>query len=223
MKKTYKCSKILNVVINATPIPLNHTAKYPGIFFDNTLLRKQYILKLKQSYFIKINLLKRLSHTNYCSYRITLIKLYKSLMRSYFDYRFLVCAPSNSFTVDRINTTQNYNIRLALGVFLTTHTSLLCEASESPLNIRRQKLTPSSTLNILFTTNFHPKYHFNFPLHLLKPNIFTLIQLIDDSEKHILHYSIRIILSWLNIKLNVRPLLTGFHKLETNFLIFMTR
>ena len=219
--RKYKCQKTLNVSLNTTPIPLTESAKYLGLIFDNKLSWSKYVNSLKQSCFTKLNFLKKLAHTYYGSDRATQLNLYRALIRSKLDYGSPIYLSASKSILDSLNTIQNSSVRLALGAFRTTPTiSLLFEANEPPLNIRRQQNAAISALCILSTPNFCPKSKLTFPLNKLPADSSNLIQSIIEENVQILHHTTNFIPPWTHLSINFDFSLTKFSKPETNPRIF---
>jgi hypothetical protein len=72
--------------ISGSKIPAVDEAKFLGIIFDKKLSFIPHIKHLKTKCLKVLNLLKRLSSTNWGSNTSTLLKLYRSLIRSKLDY-----------------------------------------------------------------------------------------------------------------------------------------
>ena len=88
------------------------------------------------------------------------MKLYRTIIRPVLNYGCPLCSSATSTRLNRLNTIQNTALRIATGAFRTTPTpSLLCEASECPLAIRRQYLSTISFLNIKANPTFNSKLH----------------------------------------------------------------
>ena len=68
-----------------SPIPVVEESKFLGILFDRTLSFIPHIKYLKAKCLKALNLLKVLSHTSWAANRTTLLKLYRSLVRSKLD------------------------------------------------------------------------------------------------------------------------------------------
>ena len=69
-----------------SPIPAVEESKFLGILFDRKLSFIPHIKYLKAKCLKALNLLKVLSHTSWGADRTTLLKLYRSLVRSKLDY-----------------------------------------------------------------------------------------------------------------------------------------
>ena len=76
-----------------SPIPVVEESKFLGILFDRKLSFIPHIKYLKAKCLKALNLLKVLSHTSWGADRTTLLKLYRSLVRSKLDwlYHILLC------------------------------------------------------------------------------------------------------------------------------------
>jgi hypothetical protein len=89
-----------------------------------------------------LNLLKVLSNTNWGSNFSTLLKLYRSLIRSKLDYGSVVYGSARKSYLHMLDTIHHQGLRLALGAFRTSPVeSLYAEAGEPSLELRRKKLS----------------------------------------------------------------------------------
>ena len=68
--------------LSVAPIPVVEESKFLGILFDRKLSLIPHIKYLKAKCLKALNLLKVLSHTSWGADRTTLLKLYRSLVRS---------------------------------------------------------------------------------------------------------------------------------------------
>ena len=219
--KKYKCSRTLSINMNNNQIPSKNTIKYLGITFDNKLTWTPHIQNLKKNCSIKINLLKKLAHTNYGSDKTILLKIYRTLIRSKLDYGSSLYASASISTLNSLNTIHNSSIRIALGAFRTTPTtSLLSEASEPPLDIRRQHVSAISTLNILSNPNSPTITQITHTFERFHPHLFSLLQSITSNNTLIAHYTTNLTPPWLESNINIDLSLTVFDKQETNSIIF---
>ena len=71
-------------------IPVVEESKFLGILFDRKLSFIPHIKYLKAKCLKALNLLKVLSHTSWGADRTTLLKLYRSLVRSKLDYSCII-------------------------------------------------------------------------------------------------------------------------------------
>ena len=88
-----------------------------------------------------LNILKVLSRTEWGADRTTLLKLYRSLVRSKLDYGCIVYGSTAKTSLAKLDPVHNKGLRLSLGAFRSSPVeSLYVEAHEPPLEIRRVKL-----------------------------------------------------------------------------------
>ena len=82
-----------------------------------------------------------LSCTEWGADQTTLLKLYRSLVRSKLDYGCLVYGSASKTALAKLDPVHNQGLRLSLGAFRSSPVeSLYVEAREPPLEIRREKL-----------------------------------------------------------------------------------
>ena len=123
-------------------IPVVEESKFLGILFDRKLSFIPHIKYLKAKGLKALNLLKVLSHTSWGADRTTLLKLYRSLVRSKSDYGCIIYGSVPKSYLQMIDPIHNQGLRLALGAFRTSPVaSLYVEADELPLYSQREKLS----------------------------------------------------------------------------------
>ena len=113
-----------------------------------------------------LNILKVLSRTEWGADRTTLLKLYRSLVRSKLDYGCVVYGSASKTALAKLDPVHNQGLRLSLGAFRSSPVeSLYVEAHEPPLEIRREKLALQYTIklkanpgNPAYDVVFNPKY-----------------------------------------------------------------
>ena len=89
-----------------------------------------------------MNLLNGVAHTDWGADGATLLKLYRSHVRSKLDYGCIVYGSARRSYLQALDRVQNGALRLCLGASRTSPIpSLQLEANEPPLNLRRDKLT----------------------------------------------------------------------------------
>ena len=124
-----------------TDIPVVEEAKFLGILFDSKLSFKAHIANLKKKCLKAMNLLRVVAHTDWGADSTTLLRLYRSLVRSKLDYGCIVYGSARKSYLDTLDRVQNAALRICLGAFRTSPiSSLHVEANELPLTLRRQKL-----------------------------------------------------------------------------------
>lgn len=134
-----KRNTILNNVIayEGGTIRIVPHVKYLGMYLDRKLNWKMHIEHITASCNKPLNIMKCLCSTKWGSDPITLITLYRGLIRSRLDYGgFLYgsCSPTSFQKVEKI---QYKAIRIAMGAMQSTPTNALqVEAGEEPIKIR---------------------------------------------------------------------------------------
>ena len=139
------CNHGLDISINNRHIPRLNTVRYLGLLLDEKLSWKEHIASLKKSSMKKLNLMKKLAHSSYGADTTTLMKIYRSVVRSKLDYGAAAYSNARNSVLNSLNSIHHAGIRLTLGAFQTSPTiSLLHNASEWSLSLRRRYLTINS-------------------------------------------------------------------------------
>ena len=107
-----------------------------------------------------------MSHRDWGGDSQTLLKLYRTLIRSQLDYGSIVYGSARKSYLQMLDPVQNLSLRLCLGAFRTSPIeSLQVEANEPPLSIRRNRLAiqyavkiKSNSTNPTHQSIFDPKY-----------------------------------------------------------------
>ena len=141
-----------------------------------------------------LNLLKVLAHTSWGADRVTLLNLYRSLIRSKLDYGSVVYGSARKSYLQKLDTIHHQGLRLALGAFQTSPvTSLYVEADEPSLALRREKLAlqyairlaayPNNTASkTTYPSQFSDLYE-SKP-HAIKPFGLRILPLLEGSKIH---------------------------------------
>ena len=153
--------------IDHTEIPIVKHFKYLGIILDHKLSFITHIKYLRTKC-KKKNI--QLPRTNLGGSKETLLKLYRSLIRSRLDYGCFIYGASRKTYLKELNTIHHQGLRLALGAYSTSPIeSLYREADEPPLTLRREKLAlqystklKSCPSNPAYDCTFNPKYKQHF-------------------------------------------------------------
>ena len=148
------------------PIQFVKEAKFLGLIWDTKLTFEPHIKYLKARCQKSLNLLKVLSRTEWGADRTTLLKLYRSLVRSKLDYGCIVYGSASKTALAKLDPVHNQGLRLSLGAFRSSPVeSLSVEAHEPPLEIRRDKLALQYVLklkanpeNPAYDVVFNPKH-----------------------------------------------------------------
>ena len=141
-------------------------AKFLGLIWNTKLTFEPHIKYLKAWCQKSLNILKVLSCTEWGADRTTLLKLYRSLVRSKLDYGCIVYGSPSKTELAKLDPVHNQGLRLSLGAFSSSPVeSLYVEAHEPPLEIRRDKLAIQYVLklnanpdNSAYDVVFNPKH-----------------------------------------------------------------
>ncbi|XP_032675526.1 uncharacterized protein LOC116846151 [Odontomachus brunneus] len=142
----------LNQRINISP-----KAVFLGITFDHSLSWKPHITSLLNICNKRLNILKAITGIKWGSHPLTILSVYRGLIRSILDYGGLALydlPPGRTIQLDRV---QYAALRCVLGFMRTTPTNVLLDQNaEWPLVIRRLFLVTKITLSglIELTPNF---------------------------------------------------------------------
>ena len=137
-----------------------------------------------------MNLLRVVAHMDWGADSTTLLRLYRSLVRSKLDYGCVVYGSARDSYLESLDRVQNAALRVCLGAFRTTPiSSLHVEANELPLKLRRQKLAlqyiiklKANPSNPAFSSVFQPNYTVLFDA---KPNTIPTLGLRPVSYTHL--------------------------------------
>ena len=152
--------------LDKDPIQFVKEAKFLGLIWDTKLTFEPHIKYLKARCQKALNVLKVLSRTEWGADQTTLLKLYRSLVRSKLDYGCLVYGSASKTALAKLDPVHNQGLRLSLGAFRSSPVeSLYVEAHEPPLEIRREKLALQYILklkanpgNTAYDVVLNPKY-----------------------------------------------------------------
>ena len=124
-------------------------AKFLGLIWDTKLTFEPHIKYLIARCQKSLNILKVLSRTEWGADRTTLLKLYRSLVRSKRDYGCIVYGSASKTALAKLDPVHNQGLRLSLGAFRSSPVeSLYVEAHEPPLEILRDKLALQYVLKL---------------------------------------------------------------------------
>ena len=139
-------------------------AKFLGLIWDTKLTIEPHIK------YIKSTVSKIPEHPesplSYSADRITLLKFYRSLVRSKLDYSCSVYGSASKTALAKLDPVHHQGLRLSLGAFRSWPVeSLYVEAHEPPLEIRRETLALQYTIKLkanpgkpAYDVVFNPKY-----------------------------------------------------------------
>ena len=134
-----------NRMINFKP-----NSKFLGITLDQKLNCKAHIQKLKSDCMKRRGILRCISNTYWGADRVTMLRLYRALIRSKLDYGCMIYSSANPYILNTLDSVHNEGIRICTGAFKSSPiSSLYAETGEPSLSTRRAKLT------IQFFTHIH--------------------------------------------------------------------
>ena len=154
------------IKIDDSEIPFVNEYKFLGVIFDKNLSFIPHIKYLKNKSTRVQQFLPVVAHTALGADRQTLIKLYRTPLRSQLDYGIFVYRSGRKSFLKQLDPIHHESLRLVLGAFRTSPIeSRYAEAHESPLQIRREKIAlryytkqKSSPFNLAYDCTFDPKY-----------------------------------------------------------------
>lgn len=144
-----------SVYYNQVSIPIFHEAKFLGVTFTHNLAWKKYVELISSRANRVFNVLKSLCRTSWGADPKILLLLYKSLIRSHFEYGFL-CFAGDRRLVDILDKIQNKSLRLITGAFKSTPINAMqVECKLPPLSIRFSYLKERFLLKLYSQNNNH--------------------------------------------------------------------
>lgn len=115
--------------------------KFLGVWVDEKLTYKEHVSRMVSKCGKVINILRCLVGCSWGADRNLMLMIYKAMIRSVFDYGCLAYGSAARSTLSKLDVVQSRALRICTGAFRTTTIlSLLVEAGEVPLRLRRAKL-----------------------------------------------------------------------------------
>lgn len=152
----------LQLYINGKTISETNSHKFLGVTINKTLNFSYHIKEVTAISRKKIDILRYLTNKKWGAHPQTMLNIYKALVRSKLDYASSVFGGSPKYLLNMLNTTHLHGIRTAMTCLKSTPTnSLLSEAGETPLNIRREFLAQKEVLNIFINNLPNKKFLLN--------------------------------------------------------------
>src|SRR3989442_14110663 len=108
------------LLLNHQPIPIVAESKFLGVIFDKKLSFIPHLQNLRTKCAKSLNLLKVVSHRDWGGDSETLLKLYRTLIRSKLDYGSIVYGSARKSYLQMLDPIQNLSLRLCLGAFRTS-------------------------------------------------------------------------------------------------------
>ena len=149
-----------------TEIRFVNEHKFLGLIWDKELTFHSHIQNLLKKCRKSLNIIKILSYSNWGSDSKTLLKLFRTLIRSKIDYGSIVYRSAKDINdLEALNVLHRQGIRLCLGAFKSSpKEALYVEANEPHLRFRRDELAMRYGLKIKANSE-NPVYDsiFNLP------------------------------------------------------------
>ncbi|CAD6232770.1 GSCOCG00012235001-RA-CDS, partial [Cotesia congregata] len=126
--------------------------KILGLIWDSKLTWAPHIKQLKAECQRRTNIIKVLASTHWGSAAQVLIKTYKALIETKLNYGAEIYSSATNSNLKLLNSVQTTALRLAVGAFRSSPTySILAEANEIPLRLKRMELAIRFTTKTLST------------------------------------------------------------------------
>ncbi|XP_072162117.1 uncharacterized protein, partial [Bemisia tabaci] len=127
--------------MGGTKLEFVESIRFLGLIFDRKLTWKEHILALESKCKQRMNIMKYLAHTSWGADKPTLLKIYRSFIRSKLDYGSILYGSANRSLLKKLDSIHNSCIRLATGAYRTSPVvSIEVEAQEPSLQHRRYQL-----------------------------------------------------------------------------------
>jgi ribonuclease HI len=144
----------LTIRFNSSNIKFSNTKKFLGITLDTRLTWSPHILNLQRACHKATNIICATCRTWWGADPVTLLTLYKSLVRSKIEYASPLFFNANSDILRKLDVCQNNALRAATGAFKSSPIpALLSETGIHPLKARVQSLVDKYVLNQFRLTN----------------------------------------------------------------------
>ena len=144
----------MNITMGNHTITNAETTKFLGLILDRKLSYVPHLKQLKTKCTKSIDILKCLSQQSWGSDKTTLLRVYRSLIRSQLDYACQVYSSASKSSLQMLDPVHNQALRLCTGAFRSSPVvSLYAETGEPSLNHRRDKLSLQLYARILGMSN----------------------------------------------------------------------
>jgi ribonuclease HI len=223
------------LLLYGQPITVVDKVKFLGVILDKKLNFKAHIDYLRCKCLKTLNLLRVVSKRDWGADRETLLRLYRSLVRSKLDYGSFIYSGARPSYLKKLNVVQNQALRVCLGAFRTSPIpSLHVEAGEPPMNMRCKKLALQFALRAcsnpenpasetLFNTQ-HEHFYTSKPNAIRNP----ALRIRDDfnsicpDTENVAKYSVINIPPWQLRRPTIDTSLTRLEKSKTDPLVYRT-
>ena len=114
------CPRLNSLSINNSQIPLQESSKFLGLTFDCKLNWKEHLSHVRTKCMKDIRLIKLLSNSSWGSDSESILKIYKSIVRTKIDYGCVAYSSARKSYIKVLDPIQNSCLRLATGAFHTS-------------------------------------------------------------------------------------------------------
>ena len=129
------------------PIQIVKEATFVGLTWDSKLTFEPHIKYLKAWYQKSLNIPKVLSRTEWGADRTTLLKLYRSLVRSKLDYSCIVYGSASKTALAKLDPVHSQGLHLSLGAFRSSPVD--SETEYLKLNPGRENLRNQNNMAVV--------------------------------------------------------------------------
>lgn len=151
-----KPGKNPDLFLQREKIKYQNEHKILGVIFDRSLSWRSHVEYLAGRARKRLNILRMLSNVRYGVNRHHMITLHQSIILSVIDYGSIVYGNASKTTLKKLDTIHAAGLRIALGAFKSSPIeSLLVEAGQMPLRLRREKQQMDYGIRVLTLEN-HP-------------------------------------------------------------------
>ncbi|KAL0820413.1 hypothetical protein ABMA28_006290 [Loxostege sticticalis] len=146
--------KNIKIKYNNLEIPLTKAHKFLGVVVDDKLKFDQHIAYISKNALKAINALRCLTGVFWGADPKILATLYKSLVRSHFDYSCLAYINACQTQLKKLDVIQNIGLRIIVGAMKSTPINALeAETCIPPLTLRRLQLAQNFCIKELSANN----------------------------------------------------------------------
>ncbi len=207
-----------------SPITVTDTVRFLGVTFDKKLTFVPHIKNLRLKCEKTLNLLKVLSNTSWGADRTSMMRIYRSIIRSKMDYACCTYGSARKSALRTLNTVHHTALRTASGAFRTSPIdSLYAICNEPSLEITRQRFSLNYYFRVLsyhnhplhkFIKDNHTQFYYNRPSHI--PSFFIKMQQILNNtslhDAHVLKAKIHFLPPWKTYKFFYLNPFAGYNK-----------
>ncbi|XP_055939426.1 uncharacterized protein LOC129969045 [Argiope bruennichi] len=144
------------LTLNGNPLTICDQHTFLGVIFDKHLTFLPHIMDLRNRCLRSMNILRVLSNTAWGADRTSLLKVYRSVIRSKLDYGCCVYGSARNSYLSRLNYVHHQALRVCCGAFRTSPiSSLYVETCEPSLSFRRNMLSACYYFRVL-SNRSHP-------------------------------------------------------------------